>query len=99
MSRTSFLALAVAVTLFAPTSECQAQLGFVNSGGRVNASPILTNGNTYARMGISTGVSQLVDVFTFTPVRGFPLILPPANPTGSGTGRAGFNPGLSLIHI
>lgn len=99
MSRTSFLMLAVGFGLLASASDCRAQVGFgtrrgfVNSGGQMNVSPVLTNQNRYARLNMSVGVSQLVEMQTFTPVQGFPALLP-VNPIGFGYGVAGVNPAM-----
>ena len=99
MSRTSLVVLAVAFGLFAPVGECRAQVGFgaqqqlVNSGGSFSVSPVVTNNRRYARLGLSVGFSELVDVQTFSPVRGFPGLLP-TNPIGPG-GVIPFTPGLT----
>lgn len=98
MSRTSFLLLAVAFGLFAPHAQCRAQVGFgsqtgfINTGGRINVSPIVTNQRRYVRMGMSAGVSELVGFHTFTAVRNYPGYVP-INPIGFGVGP-GLNPGL-----
>lgn len=100
MSRTSFLVLALGFGLFAPTGECRAQVGFgavqtwVNSGGSFTVTPVVTNGRRYVRMGMSVGLSQLIEVQTFSPVRDYPG-LTPTNPIGPGFGGAGFNPGFN----
>ena len=97
MSRTSFLVL-VGFAALAPLGECQAQVGFgsrrgfVNTGANVNVAPVLTNQNRYARMSMSVGFSQLVEMQTFTPVQGFPGLMP-VNPIGFGLGFGGINPG------
>ena len=99
MSRTSFLVFAVAFGSFALTDECRAQVGFgaqqawLSTGGRFNVRPIVTNNRRYTRLGMSVGVSELVDVHTFSPVTGYPG-LAPINPIGLGVGGLGFRPGL-----
>lgn len=97
MSRISFLLSVVAVGLLAPVGECRAQVNgarqtWINSGGSFSVAPVVTNGGRYARMGMSVGVSELVDVYTFSPVRGYSG-LTPVNPIGFGFGGAGLNQG------
>lgn len=103
MSRTSFVMLAVAFGLVASAEECRAQVGFgarqtwVNSGGSFQVAPIVTNGGRYARMGMSVGFSQVVDVHTFSPVRGYSGLMP-VNPIGfapiPGLPGSVLNPGI-----
>jgi hypothetical protein len=101
MSRTSCIVLAVAFGLFPLAGECRAQVGFgaqqglVNSGGRFGVSPVVTNNRRYARLGLSVGFSQLVDVQTFSPVRGFPGLLPTNTIGPGGVSGIGFTPGLN----
>ncbi len=98
MSRSGLLALAIAFGSFG-VAECRAQVGFgavqtfVNSGGGLGVTPVLTNSNRYARLGINFGVSELIDVQTFSPVQGYPGLVP-TTPIGFGFG--GLNPGSGL---
>lgn len=96
MSRRIPLIIVVGFVLLGPITECPAQVGFgsrrgfVNTGANMNVAPVLTNQNRYARLNMSVGFSQLVEMQTFTPVQGFPGLMP-VNPIGFGFG--GINPG------
>lgn len=97
MLRTSLMILGVVVGHSIPAV---AQVGFrvqqtpVTSGASLSVSPVVTNGGTYVRMGISASFSQLVDVQTFSPVQNFPGLVPIA-PIGFGGGiNQGFNGGF-----
>lgn len=104
MSRTSCLLLAVAFGLFVPTGVCRAQVGFgsrqgfINSGGNLNVSPIVTNNRRYVRMGVSASFSQLVEVQTFTAVQFAPGYVPmvPLALGYSPGAYPGFNQGLNM---
>lgn len=95
------LSVVLGVALSVPESA-SAQVGFgvarqngVVTGGFFSALPVVTNGGTYVRMGITTGVNQLVDVHTFSPVRNFPGLVPIA-PIGFGGGfNQGFGGGMN----
>lgn len=99
MSRTSYLLVGTLCAVLGLTADCQGQVGygtrttFVSTGGTLNVNPVVTNGGTYVRMGITAGFSQLVDVQTFSPVRNFPGLVPMA-PIGFGFGGGGFNQGF-----
>lgn len=101
MSRTSFLVFAITFGLSATGAECRAQVGFgalpglANSGIGMNVSPIVTNARRYARIGVSASFSQVVGFETFSPVRGYPGLVPINPIAGPGFGGFGFNPALN----
>lgn len=103
MSRTSLLLLVAVFGLFSSPRQCQAQVGFgavqqwINSGARMNVTPVVTNNRRYARLGMSVGVSQLVDVQTFSPVQGFPR-LAPVNTIGFGFVGGDLNTGVGQLY-